>query len=51
VASANLAESLDVVAGWPQTPVMPHLRTNGRPTAQWSCLDAGRSDELGGAAR
>jgi predicted dithiol-disulfide oxidoreductase (DUF899 family) len=25
-------------------------RTNGRPTAQWSRLDAGRSDDLGNAA-
>ena len=36
----------DSPAGWPQSPVMSHLRTNGRPTAQWSRLDAGRSDDL-----
>jgi hypothetical protein len=24
-----------------------HERTSGRPTAQWSRLDAGRSDDLG----
>jgi hypothetical protein len=24
-----------------------HERTNGRPTAQWSRLEAGRSDDLG----
>ena len=33
----------DSPAGWPQSPVMSHLRTNGRPTAQWSRLEAGRS--------
>jgi len=37
----------DSPAGWPKAPVMSHLRTNGRPTAQWSRLDAGRSDALG----
>jgi predicted dithiol-disulfide oxidoreductase (DUF899 family) len=37
----------DSPAGWPQSPVMSHLRTNGRPTAQWSRLEAGRSDDLG----
>ena len=37
----------DSPAGWPQSPVMSHLRTNGRPTAQLSRLEAGRSDELG----
>jgi predicted dithiol-disulfide oxidoreductase (DUF899 family) len=36
----------DSPAGWPQSSVMSHLRTNGRPIAQWSRLDAGRSDEL-----
>ncbi len=39
----------DSPPGWPQSPVMSHLRTNGRPTAQWSRLDAERSDELGAA--
>lgn len=40
----------DTPAGWPR----PYwegsanpFRTNGRPTAQWSRLDAGRSDDLG----
>ncbi len=37
----------DSPAGWPQSPVMSHLRTNGRPTAQWSRLQAGRCDDLG----
>jgi hypothetical protein len=36
-------------AGWPQSPVMSYLRTDGRPTAQWSRLEAGRSDDLGTA--
>jgi predicted dithiol-disulfide oxidoreductase (DUF899 family) len=34
---------------WPQTPVMSYLRTAGRPTAQWSRLEAGCSDDLGGS--
>ncbi len=39
----------DSPAGWPRQG--SHLyRTNGRPVAQWSRLEAGRSDELGGAA-
>ena len=37
----------DSPAGWPQSPVMSHLRTDGRPTAQWSRLGAGSSDDLG----
>jgi len=37
----------DSPAGWPQSPVMSHLRTDGRPTAQWSRLQAGRSHDLG----
>ncbi len=37
----------DSPAGWPQSPVMAHLRTNGRPTAQWSRLETGRADDLG----
>ena len=37
----------DSPANWPRSPVMSHLRTNGRPTAQWSRLEAGRSDDLG----
>jgi predicted dithiol-disulfide oxidoreductase (DUF899 family) len=38
----------DSPANWPQSPVMSHLCTNGRPTAQWSRLEAGRSDDLRG---
>jgi predicted dithiol-disulfide oxidoreductase (DUF899 family) len=39
----------DSPAGWPQQwNVDPcNLRTDGRPTAQWSRLRAGRSDDLG----
>ncbi|HEY2551691.1 MAG TPA: DUF899 family protein [Streptosporangiaceae bacterium] len=36
-------------AGWPQYPVNTHgnqFRMNGRPTAQWARLEAGRSDDL-----
>jgi predicted dithiol-disulfide oxidoreductase (DUF899 family) len=36
----------DSPAGWPQKKIMEHLRTNGRPIAQWSRLQAGRSDDL-----
>jgi predicted dithiol-disulfide oxidoreductase (DUF899 family) len=39
----------DSPGGWPQPPAMAHLRTNGRPTAQWSRLEAGHSDDLGAA--
>ncbi|MEU8484869.1 DUF899 family protein [Streptomyces sp. NPDC048641] len=35
----------DSPAGWPQTGGS-YMRTDGRPTAQWPRLDAGRSDEL-----
>jgi hypothetical protein len=35
--------------GWPADHV--RLRTNGRPIAQWSRLEAGRSDDLGTAGR
>ncbi|WP_329578901.1 DUF899 family protein [Streptomyces sp. NBC_01361] len=35
----------DSPAGWPQISGN-YLRTDGRPTAQWPRLDAGRSDEL-----
>ena len=38
----------DSPVGWPQTPVMSNLRTDGRPTAQWSRVEAGRSDDLQG---
>ena len=41
----------DSPAGWPQAPVMSYLRTDGRPTAQWSRLQDGRSDDLGDARR
>jgi predicted dithiol-disulfide oxidoreductase (DUF899 family) len=39
----------DSPAGWPQTLATngDQFRTNGRPTAQWSRLAAGRSDDLG----
>jgi hypothetical protein len=37
----------DSSAGWPQGDIMDTLRTNGRPTAQWSRLKAGRSDNPG----
>jgi predicted dithiol-disulfide oxidoreductase (DUF899 family) len=36
----------DAPAGWPQGGIMETLRSNGRPTAQWSRLRAGRSDSL-----
>jgi len=40
--------------GWPQiwgqVDVHPY-RTKGRPIAQWSRLEAGRSDDLGSAGR
>jgi predicted dithiol-disulfide oxidoreductase (DUF899 family) len=39
----------DSPPGWPQARVMSHLRTAGRPTAQWSRLEAGHSDALGGS--
>src|SRR5580692_9569332 len=41
----------DSPAGWPQFYENNggQFRTNGRPTAQWSRLAAGRSDELSGA--
>jgi predicted dithiol-disulfide oxidoreductase (DUF899 family) len=42
----------DSPAGWPQTWQTGNreiFRTNGRPTAQWSRLEAGRSDALGPA--
>jgi predicted dithiol-disulfide oxidoreductase (DUF899 family) len=41
----------DSPAGWPQSPVMSFLRTNGRPTTQWSRLEAGRSEDLSTAGR
>jgi predicted dithiol-disulfide oxidoreductase (DUF899 family) len=38
----------DSPAGWPQRFTGSGVtRTNGRPTAQWSRLEAGRSDDLG----
>jgi predicted dithiol-disulfide oxidoreductase (DUF899 family) len=36
----------DSPAGWPQAPVMSHLRTDGRPTSQWPRLQAGHPDNL-----
>jgi predicted dithiol-disulfide oxidoreductase (DUF899 family) len=43
----------DSPAGWPQQWDVDgeNLRTNGRPTAQWSRVAAGHSDDLGGAGR
>jgi predicted dithiol-disulfide oxidoreductase (DUF899 family) len=46
----------DSPAGWPQpfgtlSTRGEQFRTDGRPTAQWSRLAAGRSDDLGAAAR
>jgi predicted dithiol-disulfide oxidoreductase (DUF899 family) len=37
----------DSPPGWPRQVEGPY-RTNGRPTAQWSRLEAGRSDDLAG---
>jgi predicted dithiol-disulfide oxidoreductase (DUF899 family) len=38
----------DSPAGWPQHwNYKQRMRTNGRPTSQWSRLEAGRSDDLG----
>jgi predicted dithiol-disulfide oxidoreductase (DUF899 family) len=41
----------DSPTGWPQGDIMDTLRTNGRPTPQWSRLKAGRSDDLGTSPR
>ena len=41
----------DSPTGWPQQPIIDTLRTKGRPTAQWSRLKAGRSDNLGTTPR
>jgi predicted dithiol-disulfide oxidoreductase (DUF899 family) len=41
----------DSPASWPQGDIMDTLRSNGRPTAQWSRLKAGYSDELGNGSR
>jgi predicted dithiol-disulfide oxidoreductase (DUF899 family) len=43
----------DSPAGWPQPfgTSGEQFRADGRPTAQWSRLAAGRSDDLGAAAR
>jgi predicted dithiol-disulfide oxidoreductase (DUF899 family) len=42
----------DSPSGWPQQWHVDgsNMRTNGRPTAQWSRLEAGRSDDLAGGA-
>jgi predicted dithiol-disulfide oxidoreductase (DUF899 family) len=37
----------DSPPGWPQGDIMDTLRSNGRPTPQWSRLKAGYSDDLG----
>ncbi len=36
----------DSPPGWPQSAVHMSYRTNGRPVAQWSRIEAGRSDDL-----
>lgn len=36
----------DSPSGWPQTDILSTYRSNGRPTAQWSRIEAGRSDDL-----
>jgi predicted dithiol-disulfide oxidoreductase (DUF899 family) len=42
----------DSPGGWPRgTEGKQHTRTDGRPTAQWSRLRAGRSDDLGPTRR
>lgn len=41
----------DSPAGWPQREIMDTLRAKGRPTAQWSRVKAGHSDELGTGSR
>jgi predicted dithiol-disulfide oxidoreductase (DUF899 family) len=42
----------DSPSGWPQQwEGAEHFRTNGRPTAQLSRLEAGRSDNLGTTPR
>jgi predicted dithiol-disulfide oxidoreductase (DUF899 family) len=41
----------DSPPGWPQGDIMDTLRRNGRPTSQWSRLEAGRSDDLGNGRR
>jgi predicted dithiol-disulfide oxidoreductase (DUF899 family) len=42
----------DSPPGWPHRFTgKQNTRTNGRPTAQWSRLEAGRSDDLGNAPR
>jgi predicted dithiol-disulfide oxidoreductase (DUF899 family) len=43
----------DSPTGWPQpwTGTSERLRTNGRPIAQWSRLNAGHSDDLGTGSR
>jgi predicted dithiol-disulfide oxidoreductase (DUF899 family) len=44
----------DSPPGWPQRWGLTggeNVRSNGRPTAQWSRLEAGRSDDLGTAER
>jgi len=37
----------DSPPGWPQSAANLSYRTNGRPYAQWSRIEAGRSDDLG----
>jgi predicted dithiol-disulfide oxidoreductase (DUF899 family) len=40
----------DSPAGWPRRDDY-NYRTHGRPTAQWSRLETGRSDDLGRATQ
>jgi predicted dithiol-disulfide oxidoreductase (DUF899 family) len=40
----------DSLPGWPKR-LGDTIRTNGRPTAQWSRLEAGHSDDLGTVGR
>lgn len=41
----------DSPPGWPKRPADDNTRINGRPIAQWSRLEAGRSDDLGTSQR
>jgi|SRR5215472_10424831 len=41
----------DSPTDWPQGDIMDTLRSNGRPTSQWSRLKAGYSDDLGTGRR
>jgi len=52
----NLFDARRKIAAWqktgrPQGDIMDTLCTDGRPTAQWSRLKAGCSDDLGTGTR